>query len=99
MQEATGEKGEAKLVKCEAKGKDVTLTATATSTLRPQLAFSPVKGQLKVKLSDAFLEKNPALKAGLSLAGSFKKPDGTLEFPLNGTLARPMSFPGFGGPR
>jgi type II secretion system protein N len=93
------EKGEAKLVKCEAKGKDVTLTATATSTLRPQLGFSPVKGQLKVKPAEAFLDKNPALKAGLSLAGSFKKPDGSLEFPLNGTLSKPVSLPGFGGPR
>ncbi|MFM2152995.1 MAG: hypothetical protein RL199_1430 [Pseudomonadota bacterium] len=93
------DKGEAKLTKCEAKGRDVTITATATSSLRPQLGLSPVKGQLKVKPTEAFLEKNPALKAGLSLAGSFKKPDGSLDFPLNGTLVRPMSFPGFGGPR
>jgi type II secretion system protein N len=91
------DKGEAKLTKCEAKGRDVTLTATATSTLRPQIGLSPVKGQLKIKPSDAFLEKNPSIKGALGLAGSFKKADGTLEFPLNGTLAKPMSFPGFGG--
>ncbi len=93
------DKGEAKLVKCEAKGRDVTVTAAATATIRPQFGLSPVKGQLKVKAAEAFLDKNPALKAGLSLAGSFKKPDGSLEFPLNGTLSRPMSLPGFGGPR
>jgi type II secretion system protein N len=89
-------KGEATVKKLEAKSPDLDLTATATSTLRPVVSLSPVKGSLRLKPSDKFLDRNPALKGALGLLGSMRKPDGTIELPLNGTLSRPMSMPGFG---
>lgn len=93
----TLEKGEAKIVKADMRSPDLEVSATGSSTLRADLANSPLKGTAKIRLTDGFLSRNPDIKAMIGFAGAFKKPDGSLEVPINGTLARPVSLPSFGG--
>jgi type II secretion system protein N len=87
-------KGEAKLTKLEAKSSDIELGGTATVNLKPDLMLSPIKGSLKLRPTEGFLSRNPALKGAMGLAGPMRKPDGSLEVPLNGTMGRPVSLPG-----
>lgn len=91
----TIDKNEAKLAKFEARSPDLELGGGGSATLRPDLMSSLVRGSLKLKLTDSFLGKNPTIKGMLGFAGPMKKPDGTIELPLSGTLARPVSLPGF----
>jgi type II secretion system protein N len=90
-------KGEATIQKLQTRSHDIDLTTTGSVSIRPALAQSPLRGSLKVKLSDEWFARNPSIKGLIGMAGPFKKADGSLELPLNGTLARPLSLPGFGG--
>lgn len=92
----TIDKGEAKIAKFETRSPDIELNTTGSISLRPDLMASLIRGSLKLRPTDPFLNKNQTIKTAMSLAGPFKKPDGTLELPLSGTLARPVSLPGFG---
>ncbi len=91
-------KGEGKLKKLEAKSSDIELNGSATVTMRPDVSLSPMKGSLKIRPTEGFLSRNPGIKGAMSLAGTMKRPDGSLEVPLNGTLGRPVSLPGMGRP-
>jgi type II secretion system protein N len=92
----TIDKGEAKIAKADVKSPDVELALTGGASLRPDLLTSLVKGNVHLRLTDAFLSRNPTIKGMLGFAGPFRKPDGSIELPLNGPLARPLSIPGFG---
>lgn len=92
--EITIENGEAKIAKLEAKSSDLDLAITGNVSMRPQLMQSMIKGNARLKFTDAWLDKNGSIKGMLSLAGSFRKPDGALEVPLNGPLARPANLMG-----
>jgi type II secretion system protein N len=89
-------KGEAKLEKLRTKGGDLDATVTGSVSLRPNPIQSLVHGTVKIRPSDDWLTRNPLIKGALSVAGSFKKPDGSIELPLNGPLTRPLNLPGFG---
>lgn len=89
------ENGEAKIEKFTTRSPDVELDVTGTVSLRPNLAQSLVKGSIKLRLTDAWLARNPDIKGMLAFAGPLKKADGSLEIPLNGPLHRAVSIPGF----
>jgi type II secretion system protein N len=92
---ATITKGEAKIETIKAKSSDIDINGTGSLSIRQNMMQAPVHGNIKIKLSDEWFARNPTIKGMLSFAGPFKKPDGTLEVPLTGTLARPINIPGF----
>jgi type II secretion system protein N len=89
-------KGEAKIEKLRTKGGDVEANVTGSISVRANPAQSLVHGQVKIRPSDDWLQRNPLIKGALSVAGSFKKSDGSIELPLNGPITRPLSLPGMG---
>ncbi len=90
-------KGQAKIAKAETKSPDLDFKATGDVSLAQNLMASLIKGNVHLRLTDAFLARNPTIKGMLGFAGPFRKPDGSIELPLNGPLMRPLSIPGFGG--
>lgn len=90
------EKGEAKIEKFKTKSPDIELNITGGASLKANALQSLLRATLKVKLTDEWQARNPTLKGALSLASKFRRSDGSLEVPLNGTLGRPINLPGMG---
>lgn len=93
----TFEKGQGKIGKLATKSDDLDFNLEDGSlSMRSQLPMSLIKGTARLKPSDAWLEK-AKLKGIISMApASIRKPDGTFELALNGTLTQPARLPSLG---
>lgn len=88
--------GKATLERLGIDSPDGSLQITGDIMLKRQLATSPIKGKISVKLEDAFLDKNPSIKSLMTFAGNLKQPDGSIELELDGPLARSVRLPRLG---
>ena len=83
--------GRLRLASFQQKGGDVSAKISASATLRPRLASSPLDVCFELRPAADFLNKHTRIKTAMHLAQvKFKKDrDGYLHVPLGGTLAMP----------
>jgi type II secretion system protein N len=81
------EKGEGKFGKVGLKSGDLDVSVTGGVTFRADVCMSPIHGAAKVKLTEDWMARNPLIK---SLLG----PRPPTDFPINGTLCRPVNMGG-----
>lgn len=91
------EQGVARIGRLATRSPDGTVDVSGEISLKPVLGHSPIKGRAAIRLEDAWLNRNPTVKGLLGFAGGWRKPDGSLEIPLDGPLNRPARLPFPGG--
>lgn len=93
----TFEKGNGVIEKLALKSADVDASVeSGTLVMKQALGMTLIKGDARIKPSDAWLEK-AKLKAVIGLVpASVRKPDGTFELALNGPLKKPATLPKMG---
>jgi type II secretion system protein N len=87
--------GKAEFERLEARGEDVELTGEQLYFMvQPRLEFAPLFGRARMKIAEPFWRKAPALRplAEAALA-SAKRPDGSWQFQVYGSLGHPMAKP------
>lgn len=98
--QATVKDGKASFERLEAKGPDLELAGEGLAvTLQPRLAYSPLFGKARLKLSDGFWQKSgtTALRGVAEAAlAQARGRDGAYWFQLYGTVTSPQARPGGG---
>jgi type II secretion system protein N len=92
---ATVKAGKAEFEKLEARGEDLEVTGEQLYFMvQPRLEFAPLYGRARVKIAEAFWQKAPALRAAAEAAlASSRRPDGSWQFQVYGSLGHPQAKP------